>query len=95
MNRRTQRKQQKALLRRREAKKAFLVPPIAIMPAPTTPAISTTPALSPQDEALLLELRTFGNELNARLAKIEAQFHGRALVAGLKEATAEQFTSSK
>lgn len=53
----------------------------------------TTSRLSPQDEALLLAFRTFGNQLNALLAKIEAQFVGRALMVGLREGTSEQSTS--
>jgi hypothetical protein len=69
MNRRTFRKQQKAI-RRRNAKQAFIVP----IPQPTLPSANVsnivpvptavTPSLSPENQRLIGELSDLAGEIN-------------------------------
>jgi hypothetical protein len=84
MNRRTFKKQQKALNRRREAKQMFLVPlppstaSSAQVPAPT-PA---TPGISPENQRLLTEL----GDLVAAINKLFHRASLKLMIEGMTEA---------
>jgi hypothetical protein len=84
MNRKRQRSQNK-LLRRRDAKKAFITP----LPKPVllaTVAEVTPPQLSPKDEMLWQEIRFITTQVRELLQRASAKIAARALLEGLREA---------